>query len=166
MGQQKPYEGTRPPSWVNQNNSEFTPMGSIYKGLVKKIDSATRSGRLEVYIEGFSTNTATDPKGWRTVDYASPFMGKTAGPSYYGATNVQNDFVNTQQSYGFFMTPPDVGNIVLCCFPNGGSQPGYWFACVNPNLSKNMIPSIGGLPLDKINPVSLPQDYVSFLRPG
>jgi hypothetical protein len=80
MGQQKPYEGTRPPSWVNQNNSEFMPMGSIYKGLVKKIDSATRSGRLEVYIEGFSTNTATDPKGWRTVDLCKSIYGQNCRP--------------------------------------------------------------------------------------
>ena len=162
-----PYEGTKRPAWADPNKAEIQKTTAIYKGLVKKVDTGTRSGRLYVYIENFSTNTATDPLGWVLVDYASPFMGKTLGPAFNGAAlNTQNDFSNTSQSYGFFMTPPDVGNIVLCCFPDGDRKQGYWFACVNPNLSKNMIPSIGGLPLDKIDPVSIPPSLQSALRPG
>lgn len=167
MATNLPYEGTKRPAWADPNKSDIIPSVGVYKGLVKKIDTGTRSGRLYVYIEEFSTNSATDPLGWALVDYASPFMGRTQGPAATGPyNNIQNSFNNTSQTYGFFMTPPDIGNIVLCCFPDGSRQAGYWFACVNTSLSKNMVPSIGGLPLSKIDPVSIPQDYVSFLRPG
>ena len=159
--------GTKTVSWADQNKSLFTPSTGIYKGLVKKLDSGTRSGRLYVYIDELSTSTTNDPNGWILVDYASPFMGRSLGPAQQGAAvNVQNDFFNTQQSYGFFMTPPDIGNYVLCCFAGGDTQSGYWFACVNPALGKQMIPSIGGLPLDRIDPVSVPPGLQSFLRQG
>lgn len=164
---QLPYEGTKRPAWADPNKADILNTPAIYKGLVQKIDTGTRSGRLWVYIEGLSTDTVTDPKGWALVDYASPFMGRTLGPAQQGPyLNKQNDFANTQQTYGMFMSPPDVGNIVLCCFPDGDRKQGYWFACVNPNLSKNMIPSIGGLPLDKIDPASIPASLQSAVRPG
>lgn len=165
---QQPYQsGTRTPAWADQSKNIFSTSTGIYKGLVKKIDTGTRSGRLWVYIEDLSTATTNDPTGWVLVDYASPFMGKTLGPTQPPLnTIVQNSLEFTQQSYGFFMTPPDVGNIVLCCFPGGDTQTGYWFACVNPNLSKGMLPSIGGVPLSRVDPVSVPPSFQSLLRPG
>ena len=162
----QPYQGTKLPSWADESKSLFPNTPGIFKGEVKKIDSATRSGRLYVYIEGFSTASANDPGGWTLVDYASPFAGKTLGPQALGAPNKQNDFTNTRQTYGFFMTPPDIGNIVLCCFPEGDRSRGFWFACVNPNLGKGMMPAIGAVPLDRIDPVSVPSNLAQFLLPG
>ena len=167
MGQLPYQSGTKRAQWADSASNIFTPTEGIYKGLIKKVDTGTRSGRLLVYIDGLSTATSNDEAGWIPVDYASPFMGRTLGPQQQGASvNVQNDFFNTQQSYGFFMSPPDVGNYVLCCFPDDNRQSGYWFACVNPNLGKQMIPSIGGLPLNRIDPVSVPPSLQSVLRPG
>lgn len=165
---QLPYQNNKKkPEWSESSSSIFTPSIGIYKGLVKKLDSGTRSGRLYVYVEDLSTSTSNDPSGWILVDYASPFMGRTLGPAQKGAvTNSTNTFFTTQQSYGFFMTPPDIGNYVLCCFPGGNNQSGYWFACVSNSLSKQMIPSIGGLPLSRIDPVSVPQSFSTYLRPG
>ena len=162
----QPYMGTKQPQWTDEDKSLFRATPGIFKGEVKKIDTATRSGRLYVYIEGFSNSTANDPGGWTLVDYASPFAGKTLGPQKFGAPNKQNDFTNTRQTYGFFMTPPDIGNIVLCCFPDGDRTRGFWFACVNPNLGKGMVPSIGAVPLDRIDPVSVPPYLSQFLLPG
>ena len=162
----QPYQGTKRPSWADDSKSLFPNTPGIFKGEVKKIDTATRSGRLYVYIEGFSNSSSTDPGGWTLVDYASPFAGKTLGPQVLGAPNKQNDFTNTRQTYGFFMTPPDIGNIVLCCFPEGDRTRGFWFACVNPNLGKGMMPAIGAVPLDRIDPVSVPPDLSQFLLPG
>lgn len=162
----QPYEGTKTPEWVNPDNKLFRYQSGIFKGEVKKIDTGTRSGRVYVYIEGFGTATSNDPNGWALVDYASPFYGKTLGPQRNpGKQNITNSFENTKQSYGFFMTPPDIGSIVLCCFPEG-QQSGYWFACVNPSLGKGMIPAIGGVSLDKIDPVSVPSSLAYYLRPG
>lgn len=163
----QPYAGTKMPEWADQSKSLFPSTPGIFKGIVKKVDGATRSGRLYVYIEGFGSSTSTNPGTWTLVDYASPFAGKTLGPQATGATpNKQNDFYNTRQTYGFFMTPPDIGNIVLCCFPDGNRNSGYWFACVNPNLGKGMVPSIGAVPLDRIDPVSVPPQLAPFLLPG
>ena len=109
----QPYNGTKQPQWADEDKSLFRSTPGIFKGEVKKIDTATRSGRLYVYIEGFGNSTSNDPGGWTLVDYASPFAGKTLGPQVLAAPNKQNDFINTRQTYGFFMTPPDIGNIVL-----------------------------------------------------
>lgn len=165
---QQPYQsGNKIPAWSDQTKNIFSASTGIYKGLVKKVDTGTRSGRLFVYIEELSTATTNDPTGWVLVDYASPFMGKTLGPEQQTPNRIiQNNLTFTQQSYGFFMTPPDVGNIVLCCFPGGDTQSGYWFACVNPNLSKGMLPSIGGVPLNRVDPESVPPSFQSVLRPG
>ena len=162
------YDGTKIPDWANVGKSDIPLQLGIYKGQVRKIDSSgTRSGRLWVYIDGFGSADANDDSSWRLVEYASPFMGTTQGPAATGSSlNKTNTFSFTKQSYGMFMTPPDIGNIVLCCFPGGDTQEGYWFACVNQNLSKGMIPSIGGVSLDRVDPVSVPQDLVGFLRPG
>jgi hypothetical protein len=166
---QQPYQsGNKTPAWSDPNKNIFSASTGIYKGLVKKVDTGTRSGRLFVYIEELSTATTNDPTGWVLVDYASPFMGKTLGPKQppSGERIIQNNLSFTQQSYGLFMTPPDIGNIVLCCFPGGDTQSGYWFACVNPNLSKGMLPSIGGVPLDRVDPESVPPSLQSALRQG
>jgi len=164
----QPYAGTKLPEWVDPSKSLFPGHKGIYKGIVQKIDTATRSGRLYVYIDGFSTATANDPKGWILVDYASPFSGRTLGSQMWpGAQNKKtNDFTYTQQSYGFYMTPPDIGGVVLCCFPENNPTSGYWFACVTPELGKGMIPSIGGVTLDKIDPVSVPPSIQNYLVPG
>jgi hypothetical protein len=64
-----------------------------------------------------------------------------------------------------FMSPPDIGNTVLCCFPDGKLGDGYWFACISPYLSRSMIPANGAEPLDKIDPESIPQELKSRLKP-
>lgn len=164
----QPYQsGNKTVSWADSTKNIFAGTPGIYKGVVKKLDTATRSGRLFVYIDEITTATSNDPSGWILVDYASPFMGRTLGPAVRGAAvNIQNDFNNTQQSYGFFMSPPDVGNYVLCCFPANDYQSGYWFACLSTSLGKQMIPSIGSLPLNRVDPSSVPQDLLTFIKPG
>ena len=45
-----------------------------YIGIVKNNLDPTRSGRVQVYIPDFGGDSE-DKKNWRTVGYASPFMG-------------------------------------------------------------------------------------------
>lgn len=166
MAINKAYTGTKPAIDRSATDIPFTE--GIYKGIVKKIDTATRAGRLYVYIVGFGGNDPNNPANWTIVNYASPFMGTTSGPTYLsGATAAQvNNYSYTRQTYGMFMTPPDIGNQVLCCFPSGESKEGYWFACVVPNLSKHMIPAGGAVAWDKIEDLSKPADLLPFLKPG
>ena len=157
MSFNKPYLGTKQPSYLNQSNAELPINSGVFIGVVKQIDTNTRSGRVWVYIPQFGGPDPDGPEDWRLVSYASPFMGKTLGA--YGElgkprSEADNTFAKSTQSYGFYMTPPDIGSEVLCCFIQGTNE-GYWFACVNSNLSRNMLPAIGCVPYSNIQEESV-----------
>lgn len=154
--------GTKLPEFADPSKSDFPLTFSIYKGIIRKIDTGTRSGRVWVYIDAFGGDDSDIEPNWTLVSYASPFGGVTQGP----LNSQGNDFFNTQQTYGFYMTPPDLGSIVLCCFPNGSRAEGYWFACINPNLSRYMVPAIGAVSVDQIDRNSVPADLLPYLKDG
>lgn len=158
----QPYIGTKNVDFINKQNVDIPNISGIFKGIVKQIDTTTRSSRIYVYITEFG-GSADDNLNWKLVSYASPFLGYTQGKDN-GTT--LNAFVTTKQTYGFYMSPPDVGSQVLCCFPSGNSNEGYWFACVNPNLGKYMVPAIGAVPLDKIDLYSIPDELRPYLKNG
>lgn len=154
----RPYLGTRLPSIIDKTGSEIPEQTGIFIGVVKKIDTTTRTGRLWVYITRLGGPDAEDPTNWKLVSYASPFFGQTTGPKsaeYVAANQNQNTFPQTSQSYGFHMIPPDIGNKVLCCFVSGTVE-GYWFACINTSASIYMTPSIGAIDYRYIQPDSVP----------
>ena len=134
--------GTKPPKWTDRNNSPGIRLDSgPYEAIVKNNLDPTRSGRLQVWIPDMGGDQ-NNPLNWRTVNYASPYMGVTNQPT--GEKNVNNAYENTRNTYGFWAVPPDVGNAVLCTFIAGDPDRGYWFACVLNNLSHGMIPANGG----------------------
>lgn len=110
-----------------------------YVGIVKNNLDPSRSGRLQVFIPDLGGD-ANDKKNWRTVRYASPFLGYT---NFQEGTDA-NSFTSVQHTYGMWMVPPDLEVQVLCLFVAGDPQRGYWFACVNPYLSHHMIPGLAG----------------------
>lgn len=114
-----------------------------YIGIVKNNLDPTRSGRLQVWIPDLG-GLQDEPKNWRTVGYASPFMGTTniKQESANRVANTDNKFTNTPHTYGMWMVPPDIGVEVICIFIAGDPLRGYWLACVNSHLSKHMIPGI------------------------
>lgn len=70
------------------------------------------------------------------VKYASPFYGVTP----LADITADNQYRNTQQSYGFWAVPPDVGTKVLVMFVEGDRSRGYWFACVPDEGMNFMVP--------------------------
>lgn len=159
----QPYIGTKNVDFIDKQNVDIPSISGIFKGIVKQIDTTTRSSRIYVYITEFG-GSADDNLNWKLVSYASPFLGYTR--SRDNGDSTLNAFVTTKQTYGFYMSPPDVGSQVLCCFPSGNSNEGYWFACVNPNLGKHMVPAIGSVTLDKIDSYSIPDDVRPYLKNG
>ena len=107
-----------------------------YLGIVKNNVDPTRAGRVQVWISDFGGN-ADEPSNWRTVSYASPFIGTTNIPINGSKTNSWSE---SPQTYGMWMTPPDIGCEVLVTFISGDPQKGYWFACVSSNISRYMLP--------------------------
>jgi len=117
-----------------------------YIALVKNNYDPTRSGRLQVWIPDLGGDQ-DDPLNWRTVSYASPFMGYTSTTSNSKEIpSVANTFETTTHSYGMWMVPPDLGIEVLVLFVAGDPLRGYWLACVNSGLSHHMVPGLAGSP--------------------
>jgi hypothetical protein len=115
-----------------------------YIGVVKNNLDPTRSGRLQVWIPdlGGDPDSATT---WRTVGYASPFMGYTPQKqSEKDRPSEANTFDQVPHTYGMWMVPPDIGVEVLVIFVAGDPNRGYWLACVNSNLSHHMLPGLAG----------------------
>lgn len=109
-----------------------------YIGIVKNNLDPTRTGRLQVWIPDFGGDQ-NNSSNWRTVRYASPFMGTT---SIENAASKENKFTNTPHTYGMWMVPPDIGIEVLVIFVAGDPFRGYWIACVNSSISRHMIPAV------------------------
>lgn len=107
-----------------------------YIGIVKNNVDPTRAGRLQVWIADFGGN-ADDPGNWRTVSYASPYMGTT---NTHHTKNEENVWTECPQTYGMWMTPPDIGVEVLITFISGDPQKGFWFACISSAISRYMLP--------------------------
>jgi hypothetical protein len=61
------------------------------------------------------------------VQYISPFLGQTS-IDFVGKD--VDDYNNTQKSYGMWMVPPDIGNIVVVIFIDGDPKKGFWFGCI------------------------------------
>ena len=86
-------------------------MGTIHVELLKK----TTSGN-----DGATPGQTFDAK------YLSPFAGQTTA---WSVTNSE-DYRNSQQSYGWWMIPPDVGTKVLVIFAEGNPNQCYWLGCI------------------------------------
>jgi len=124
-----------------------------YIGIVKNNLDPTRSGRLQVYIPDLG-GPEDDSKNWRTVSYASPFMGYTDQvQKSTDRPSTANRFNTVNHTYGMWMVPPDINVQVIVLFVGGDPLRGYWLACVNPNLSHYMVPGLAGTP--NLDPDSL-----------
>jgi hypothetical protein len=138
-------------------------LAHIYVGIVKDVDTYSRNGTLFVYIDGLGNHAPNNRQDWFPVRYASPFLGHTTGTDILSG---KNTYTNTRQSYGMFMTPPDIGNKVLCCFPNGKNSEGFWFACVSDYLGKSMVPANSAEPLANIDADSIPDNLKARVKPN
>lgn len=102
-----------------------------------------RLGRLRVFIQG-SQADKTDRNNWRTVLWMSPFAGATNPNSLIKSDDAETEnlYAATQRSYGMWMIPPDVGNIVVVAFVNGKENNGVCLGCVFQPSINHMIPGI------------------------
>jgi len=137
------------PNQVNKRSSGVgfakMPPGPFLAKVVNHLDPK-RQGSLRVQL---LTNTVSVGDNLEegqlfTANYCSPFYGVTDVKS----NGKNNDYYNTQQSYGFWAVPPDPGTKVLVIFAEGSPNQCYWIGCVQDEYMNNMVP--GGYPADKV----------------
>ena len=150
--------------------------GPFLARIVSHLDT-TYMGGLEVEIlylteEGNNTEAA----GQTTqVKYLPGFYGVTP----FNGTTANEGFSNSQQSYGMWAVPPDIGNLVLVIFVEGNHDNGYWIGCVPDEYMNFQIPGRAGttfnsedktkrLPVGEYNkklPKHKGQDTTKFIKP-
>lgn len=122
-----------------------------------------RLGRLKVHLVGSDT-PRTDPTTWKSVIWTSPFAGATNPSTLRKGGDAENSYSGTQNSYGMWMVPPDVGNLVAVAFVDGNSNFGVFIGClIQPGIN-HMMPAIAKgttfgdespiLPVAEVNRVS------------
>ena len=108
-----------------------------YEAIVRNVLDPGYSGSIQVEILKTLDNGVSSPtKQVVTCQYLHPF---------YGTTNIADinsnaDFRDSQQSYGMWFVPPDVGNRVLVMFVEGNINKAFWIGCVPQALMNLQIP--------------------------
>ncbi len=134
-------------------------LDGVYIGIIRVVADPQRFGRLQVWIPDFGPD---ENDSYVTVSYASPFAG---------VSDISIDSPDStgsgQTSYGFWATPPDINNQVLCCFVNGDIAKGYWFACLYPQNMNHMVPGIGSQydPSEDTSPTADGEEAVDSIVP-
>jgi hypothetical protein len=136
--------GRKIPAFVRREDSPGMRLDSgPYIGKIKNNLDTLRAGRIEVWIPDLGGDEDA-PQSWRTVHYASPFFGTTnQTEEEEGKPDKKNTFKSVKHTYGFWFTPPDVNNFVICTFIAGDPMRGFWFACIPNQLGQHMVPAIG-----------------------
>lgn len=97
----------------------------------------TYMGILEVELLRPVGNTGSEGQ-LHQVKMMTPFGGATS-VDYIGD---EDDYNNTQKSYGMWFVPPDVGTTVMVIFIDGDPKRGFWIGCVVDNAMNFMTPGI------------------------
>lgn len=154
------------------NKEAFVDNG-IYLAKVVNNKDEFLSGSIDVEIPALHRSTGKKIKSIKKVRFASPFGGIS------NLKNVKSDdtekFENTQQSYGMWFSPPDIGSMVLVAFADGNTKHGYVISNVLPPEFNHMIPGIpagksfqGGnflTPVAEKNKYSEQEGHNDILRP-
>ena len=108
-----------------------------FEAIVRNVLDPKYSGAIEVeLLKTLSSGNTTTTGQFVTAKYLNPFYGTT----YVGGLTKNKDHRDSQQSYGMWFVPPDVGNRVLIQFIEGNINRAYWVGCIPQELMNVMIP--------------------------
>ena len=121
-------------------NKEALIDNGIYLAKVVNNKDEFLTGSIDVEIPALHRTTGKKVKSIKKVRFATPFGGIS------NVDNVKSDdtekFENTQQSYGMWFQPPDIGSMVLVCFADGNRKYGYVISHILPPEFNHMVPGI------------------------
>ena len=112
------------------NNLDTKYMGTLQVELLKATASGNQPERSGQVFE---------------ASYLSPFYGVTP----VNATSKNEGYRHTQQSYGFWAVPPDVGSRVLVIFAEGNTSKCFWIGCIQDEFMNFMVPGLAATSLLK-----------------
>jgi hypothetical protein len=105
-------------------------------------------GSLEVeLLHPVGNNDAREGQVFQ-VKYLSPFYGVTSA-EFLGKDSDNDNYNETQKSYGWWMIPPDVGTTVMVIFANGDPKKGFWIGCVQDRYMNFMVPGMAATSYSK-----------------
>ena len=150
------FSSSKPGEFARGDITEGTKIDAgPFIGKVKNNIDPAKLGRIQVYIPELSSGNEDDPQNWRIVTYSSPYFGMTS-PAVAG--NEANLYGTTKESYGMWMTAPDLGVLVLCVFVGGDPNRGYYIGCLPDGTSHYMVPGLAGS--SKFDPNVLTQEQI------
>ncbi len=110
-----------------------------FVGTVKINTDPQFMGRLWVAIPSITGSEPTEDE-LIPCEYLAPF---------YGAKSVEttdptnpNSYKGSQNSYGFWAVPPDIGSRVLVVFAEGKESNAFWIGCIQDAYVNHMVPGI------------------------
>mgnify|MGYP003637556892 FL=1 len=107
----------------------------IVIGIVKVNAHPASMGNLSVFIPTFADAGIDNVKSqWRQVRYCTPFYSRTE------VLGSGDNTIVTKNTAGMVYPCPDIGTKVLCFFPEGRNQDGFWFACAPDTYMMQSLP--------------------------
>jgi hypothetical protein len=119
-----------------ESGSPPVPTGIYLAEVVGHLDT-TYMGILDVRLHRAVGNANVSGQTY-PAKYMTPFYGVTP----QSTTSNNDDYENTQKSYGMWAVPPDVGATVIVVFVNSDPKYGYWIGCVPDEGMNFMLPGI------------------------
>jgi hypothetical protein len=113
-------------AWNQNPQTGLTSNPGPFLAEVMRNDDPLFSARLLVYIPDMGGDP-TQESSWHLVRYMTPYYGIQPLSNRLAADPAEP---STLQSYGMWMTPPDVGIKVLVMFINGDRSRGVWIGCL------------------------------------
>ena len=112
--------------------------------LAKVVNNADEflTGSIEVEIPSLYRSTGKGVISVIKVQYSTPFGG--ISPNLTVKPENTEKYENTQQSYGMWLQPPDVGSMVLVAFADGNMKHGYIISHVLKPEFNHMLPGLPG----------------------
>lgn len=114
------------------------PTHGIYIGEVMGTKDLSRTGRIDVFISSLGKDKTNTAARFQCI-WTSPFAGGT-DPAAIGSKI--ESYEQTQKSYGMWMVPPDIGNLVLVCFGDGNLKFPFIIGCLFPDKYNYMVPGM------------------------
>lgn len=123
---------------TTKRDAQKDPTYGVFVGEVVSTKDLSRTGRIQVFISALSKDKST-PSGRVDCVWTSPFAGGTDPAAIGGKIE---SYEQTQKSYGMWMVPPDVGNLVLVAFGDGNLKFPFIIGCLFPDKYNYMVPGM------------------------